>query len=65
MTRWSSRSNVPTPDQRERRRLRRQSRRAQGITTSGRPGLLDHATNPWAVKAARDGERRHDQEGPR
>lgn len=63
--RFSSRTKVPTPDQLDRRRLRRQARRDQGITTSGRRGLLDHGTNPRAQKRNRDGERHAAQEGPR
>lgn len=63
--RWSSRTNLPTPEQSANRARRRAARRAKGITTSGARGLLDHGTNPRSRKAARDGERRHDQEGPR
>jgi len=63
--RFSSRAKVPTSEQAERRRLRRQSRRDRGVTTSGVPGLVDHASNPWARKAAREGERSPDREGPR
>lgn len=62
--RWSSRSVVPTPEQRDRRRLRRLARRAQGAAPRP-PGIMDHGSNPCAQRKARDGARRAEREGPR